>query len=51
MIGSDWPVCLVAASYARTVQVVKAYLLGQTPECREGVLGGNAQRFWRLAGR
>ena len=51
MIGSDWPVCLVAASYERTVQVVNAYLLGQTPECREGVLGGNAQRFWRLAGR
>ena len=51
MIGSDWPVCLVAASYERTVQVVNAYLLGQTPKCREGVLGGNAQRFWRLAGR
>jgi L-fuconolactonase len=48
MIGSDWPVCLVAASYSRTVQVVKTYLLGKNPECREGVLGGNAQRFWRL---
>ncbi len=49
MIGSDWPVCLVAASYARTVQVVKDYLLRQRPEWRDGVLGGNAQRFWRLA--
>jgi L-fuconolactonase len=48
MIGSDWPVCLVAASYARALQVVKTYLLGQKPECREAVLGGNAQRFWRL---
>jgi L-fuconolactonase len=48
MIGSDWPVCLVAASYARALRVVKTYLLGQKPECREGVLGGNAQRFWRL---
>jgi L-fuconolactonase len=48
MIGSDWPVCLVAASYARTIEVVKTYLLAQKPECREGVLGGNAQRFWRL---
>jgi len=48
MIGSDWPVCLVAASYARTLQVVKSYLLAQTPECREAVFGGNAQRFWRL---
>jgi L-fuconolactonase len=48
MIGSDWPVCLVAGSYARTVEVVKAYLLGQTPQCREAVLGRNAQQFWRL---
>jgi len=48
MIGSDWPVCLVAASYARALQVVEGYLLGQKPECRDAVLGGNAQRFWRL---
>jgi L-fuconolactonase len=48
MIGSDWPVCLVAASYARTLQVMKSYLLAQTPESREAVFGGNAQRFWRL---
>ncbi|MGC1449310.1 MAG: amidohydrolase family protein [Candidatus Sulfotelmatobacter sp.] len=48
MIGSDWPVCLVAASYARAVEVVKNYLFGQTRECQDAVLGGNAQRFWRL---
>ena len=48
MIGSDWPVCLVAASYERAIGVVKSYLLGQRQECRDGVLGGNAQRFWRL---
>jgi L-fuconolactonase len=48
MIGSDWPVCLVAASYTRALQVVKTYLLAQKPECRDAVLGGNAQRFWRL---
>jgi len=51
MIGSDWPVCLAAASYARTMKVVKAYLDAQTPECRESVLGGNARRFWRLTAR
>jgi L-fuconolactonase len=49
MVGSDWPVCLVAASYARAVDVVKAYLLAQKPDCRKDVLGGNARRFWRLA--
>jgi L-fuconolactonase len=49
MIGSDWPVCLVAASYARALEVVKGYLLENSPECQDRVLGGNAQRFWRLA--
>jgi L-fuconolactonase len=51
MIGSDWPVCLVAASYARVVEVVKAYLLAQKLDHRENVLGGNARRFWRLTDR
>jgi len=51
MFGSDWPVCLVAASYARWVEVVKTYLLGQEPEYRDSVLGGNAQRFWGLNAR
>jgi len=50
MIGSDWPVCLVAASYAQTVEVVKTYLQEKGPEDREAVLGGNAQRFWHLPG-
>jgi len=48
MIGSDWPVCLVAASYRRVVDVVKNYLRRYTPEVRAAVLGGNAQRFWHL---
>lgn len=51
MIGSDWPVCLVAASYTRALEVVKVYLLQKSPECQDRVLGGNAQRFWRLAAR
>lgn len=51
MIGSDWPVCLVAASYPRAIEVVKDYLLERRPDCRAGVLGGNAQRFWRLTPR
>ena len=48
MIGSDWPVCLVAGSYSRTVDVVKNYLQGHPAETRDAVLGGNAQRFWKL---
>jgi L-fuconolactonase len=48
MIGSDWPVCLVAASYARAVQIVKDYILPLSPESQAAVLGGTAARFWRL---
>jgi L-fuconolactonase len=51
MIGSDWPVCLVATSYSRWVELLKAYLLGEKPEFRESVFGDNARRFWRLAAR
>jgi L-fuconolactonase len=51
MIGSDWPVCLVAASYAKAQEVVRGYLVQKSPECPDHVLGGNAQRFWRLATR
>jgi L-fucono-1,5-lactonase len=48
MIGSDWPVCTVAASYSRVMDVVKDYLGKYSGEEREAVLGGNAARFWRL---
>lgn len=48
MIGSDWPVCLVAASYSRAVQLVKNYLSPLPEKAQDAVLGDNAQRFWRL---
>lgn len=49
MIGSDWPVCLVAATYERVMNVVKAWLQQFPTATREAVLGGNAQRFWKLS--
>ena len=48
MVGSDWPVCTVAAAYPQVVNLVKDYLSGYAPEEREAVLGGNAAKFWRL---
>jgi L-fuconolactonase len=48
MIGSDWPVCSVAASYGRAMAVVKDYLGRHSIQVQEAVLGGNAQRFWKL---
>jgi len=51
MIGSDWPVCLAVAPYARAMGVVKDYILKHKPELCDDVLGGNATRFWRLGKR
>jgi len=48
MIGSDWPVCTLAASYSRVIEVVADYLKSFPIEIREAVMGGNARRFWRL---
>lgn len=48
MIGSDWPVCTLAADYGRTMAVVTDYLENRPGAEREAVLGGNAQRFWNL---
>jgi L-fuconolactonase len=48
MIGSDWPVCTVAASYAQVVNLAKDYMSSYTAEEREAVFGGNAANFWRL---
>lgn len=48
MIGSDWPVCLVAASYEAAAGVVKKYLLQFSADIRDKVLGENAGHFWKL---
>lgn len=48
MIGSDWPVCTLAADHGRSTGVVRDYLQGRPAHERDGVLGGNARRFWNL---
>jgi L-fuconolactonase len=48
MIGSDWPMCTLAASYQQTINLVRNYLDRFTPAEREGVLGANAIKFWQL---
>lgn len=51
IIGSDWPVCLVAGSYARTVQLVKDCVRQRAPQFEDDVLGNNAARFYHLKTR
>jgi L-fucono-1,5-lactonase len=48
MIGSDWPVCTVAAGYGRTISIVDDYLATRPAAERAAVMGENAARLWRL---
>jgi L-fuconolactonase len=51
MVGSDWPVCLLAAEYARAVEVATSRLLRIAPDLREGLMGANATRAYSLDSR
>jgi L-fuconolactonase len=48
LVGSDWPVCTVAADYGRTISVIDGYMAQRPAEERAAVMGGNAARLWRL---
>jgi len=48
MIGSDWPVCLVAGSYSHVTSLIFDFLDSRSEGERDAVLGGNAQRFWGI---
>ena len=48
MFGSDWPVCLLAGSYARVKAVVSEYAGKHCPEQTDKIFGLNAARFYGL---
>ena len=48
LYGSDWPVCLVAASYSQVRKLVEEYVEPWGEGAREKVFGENAQRFYRF---
>lgn len=48
MFGSDWPVCLLAASYERVVQLIHDYAACLSVDERDKLFGGNALRFYGL---
>jgi L-fuconolactonase len=50
MFGSDWPVCLLAGNYERVFRLVDDYAQQLSPAAREKLFGGNAARFYRVAG-
>ena len=48
MMGSDWPVCLLAAHYDDVVALVRDALAEYSEDERQQVLGGTARRIFRL---
>jgi L-fuconolactonase len=48
MFGSDWPVCLVAATYTQIVGALEQYAQKLSPADRNKVFCANAARFYGL---
>ncbi|GAB2588828.1 amidohydrolase family protein [Streptomyces capparidis] len=48
MFGSDWPVCLVAADYARVLHTARDLTCGLSPGERAAVFHGTATRVYGL---
>jgi L-fuconolactonase len=48
MYGSDWPVCLVAASYPQVLQIVQDYFAPFSETDKAAFFGGNAINFYKL---
>jgi L-fuconolactonase len=48
MFGSDWPVCLVAASYEKMQHIVKTYFSSFTVTEQAAVFGNTAAAFYKL---
>jgi L-fuconolactonase len=48
MTGSDWPVCLLAATYSEVTAVHDDLTAGLSPDEREAVHGGTAVRWYAL---
>ena len=48
MIGSDWPVCLAAASYGTVIGLVRDAIGEYSVDEREQILSGTARKIFRL---
>lgn len=48
MFGSDWPVCLVAASYEEMMDIVKEYFSSYSQSEQDDFFRHNAVRFYNL---
>lgn len=48
LFGSDWPVCLVAATYQDVLLLIEEYTTGFSEEQNKKLFGGNAARIYKI---
>ena len=48
LFGSDWPVCLLAVEYKKTLEIIKNYFQGYSSEDKAKIFGGNAIRIYNV---
>lgn len=48
MFGSDWPVCLSAASYEEVLEIQQNYFRSFSEEEKQKIFGKNAAEFYRI---
>jgi len=48
MFGSDWPVCLLAASYKQVLEIIEDYVQDFAADIQDKIFGGNAAEFYQL---
>ena len=48
MFGSDWPVCLVAASYNQTIKIIHNYIENCSKKIKDDIMGNNAIKIYNL---
>ena len=48
LYGSDWPVCLLAASYKNGFEMVKQFIATLSANEQENIMGNNAIAFYNL---
>jgi L-fuconolactonase len=51
MFGSDWPVCLCAATYSQVMGTLEAYVDRYFPNAKPAIFGDNANEFYGLRPR
>ena len=50
LYGTDWPVCLAGVTYGRWKQTVEDWIAPLAEQERAAIMGGNAERIYRLPG-